>query len=56
MYWGDFNLNPEEHKAGYYDFVFTYEGKAIAVLLTYFYNEGELNGKSGAKLEALMHE
>ena len=56
MYWGNFYLNPEEHKAGYYDFVFTYEGKAIAVLLTHFYNEGELNGKSGAELEALMHD
>ena len=56
-YWGSFYLNPEEHQAGYYDFVFTYEGKAIAVLLTRFYNDdGEISGKSGAELEALMHE
>lgn len=39
-----------------YDFVFTYEGKAIATLVTRFYNDGELNSKSGEELEALMHE
>ena len=55
-YWGNFYLNPEEHKAGYYDFVFTYEGKAIATLVTRFYNDGELASKSGSELEALMHE
>ncbi len=55
-YWGNFNLNPEECETGYYDFVFTYEGKAIGVLQTRFYAEGELRGKTGAELEALMHE
>ena len=55
-YWGSFYLNQEECEPGYYDFVFTYEGKAIAVLLTRFYAEGELSGKSDAELEALMHE
>ncbi len=55
-YWGSFYLNPEEHETGYYDFVFTYEGKAIATLLTRFYGDGELGSKSGAELEALMHE
>ena len=54
--WGSFYLNPEECKPGYYDFVFTYEGKAIATLLTRFYNENELTVKSDAELEALMHE
>ena len=54
--WGSFYLNPDECEPGYYDFVFTYEGKAIAVLLTRFYAEGELSGKSDAELEALMHE
>ena len=54
--WGSFYLHPEECEPGYYDFVFTYEGKAIATLLTRFYNEGELSGKSDAELEALMHE
>ncbi len=55
-YWGNFYLNPEEWEAGYYDFVFTYDGKAIATLVTRFYNDGELSGKSGSELEALMHE
>ena len=55
-YWGDFYLNQEECEPGYYDFVFTYEGKAIATLLTRFYNENELTVKSDAELEALMHE
>lgn len=41
--WGSFYLHPEYQNAGYYDFVFTYEGKAIATLLTKFYNEGELD-------------
>jgi len=54
--WGNFYLNPEDCEAGYYDFVFTYQGKAIAILLTRFYNDGELSEKSGAELEALMHE
>jgi hypothetical protein len=55
-YWGDFYLNNEECEPGYYDFVFTYEGKAIATLLTRFYKEGELSSKPDAELEALMHE
>ena len=54
--WGSFYLNPDECDPGYYDFVFTYEGKAIATLVTRFYNDGELNSKSGEELEALMHE
>ncbi len=54
--WGSFYLNPEECEPGYYDFVFTYEGKALATLVTRYYPEGELNEKSGAELEALMHE
>ena len=55
-YWGSFYLHSEECEPGYYDFVFTYEGKAIATLLTRFYAEGELSAKSDAELEALMHE
>ena len=54
--WGSFYLHPEECEPGYYDFVFTYEGKAIATLLTRFYAENELTVKSDAELEALMHE
>ena len=55
-YWGNFYLFGEEQEAGYYDFVFTYDGKAIATLVTRFYNEGELDGKSDSELETLMHE
>ena len=55
-YWGNFYLNPEDCEPGYYDFVFTYEGKAIATLVTKFYKEGDIDGKSGTELEALMHE
>ncbi len=54
--WGSFYLNKDECEPGYYDFVFTYEGKAIATLLTRFYAEGELTAKSDTELEALMHE
>ena len=55
-YWGSFYLNQEECEPGYYDFVFTYEGKAIGVLQTRFYNADELSAKTDAELEALMHE
>ena len=55
MEWGSFYLNKEECEPGYYDFVFTYEGKAIATLLTRFYNENELTVKSDAELEALIN-
>ena len=55
--WGSFYLNPDENEPGYYDFVFTYEGKAIATLVTRFYkNGGELSDLSDTELEKLMHE
>lgn len=54
--WGSFYLNPDDCEPGYYDFIFTYEGKAIGVLMTRFYKSAELGEKSGAELEALMHE
>ena len=54
--WGSFYLQKDECEPGYYDFVFTYDGKAIATLLTRFYKEGELSGKSDAELEKLMKE
>ena len=53
--WGSFYLNQEECEPGYYDFVFTYEGKAIATLLTRFYNENELTVKSDAELMEIMN-
>ncbi len=52
--WGSFYLHQEECETGYYDFVFTYEGKAIATLLTRFYKADEISAKSDAELEALM--
>ncbi len=54
--WGEFYLHSEECEPGYYDFVFTYDGKAIATLLTRFYGVAELSGKSDEELEKLMHE
>lgn len=53
--WGSFYLNKEECEPGYYDFVFTYEGKAIATMLTRFYNDGELINKSDAELMEIMN-
>ena len=52
--WGSFYLNPEDCETGLYDLVFTDNGKAVGVLLTRFYQEGELESKSDAELEALM--
>ena len=54
-YWGTLYLSPDENAAGFYDFVFVYEGKAIATLLTRFYNETELSDRSSVELEELMH-
>ena len=53
-YWGEFYLNNDELEPGYYDFVFTYQEKAIATLLTRFYKEGELENKSDSELEEIM--
>lgn len=54
--WASFYLNPDECKPGYYDFVFTYEGKPFATMLTYFFAEGELDGKTDAELEKIVKE
>ena len=51
---GEFYLDPEEWDAGYYDFVFVYDGKAVATLLTRFYDMDELEGKSDDDLKDLM--
>ena len=51
---GSFYLNPEDCEAGFYDLVFTVDGKAAAVLLTRFYNEPELEEKTDAELAQLM--
>ena len=52
--WGSFYLNPADCQPGYYDFVYVYEGKAIAKMLTYFYADGEIQEKSDEELEKLM--
>lgn len=52
--WGSFYLNPTDCQPGYYDFVYVYEGKAIAKMLTYFYADGEIQEKSDEELEKLM--
>ncbi len=52
--WGSFYLNPDENKAGYYDLVFIAGTKPVATLLTRFYNEDELEGKSDAELEQIQ--
>ena len=52
--WGSFYLNPSEVKEGYYDLVFTVDGKAAASVLTRFYKPEELNGKSDTELEQIQ--
>ncbi len=52
-YWGEFYLNPDDCEPGYYDFVFVYEGKAIATLLTRFYGQDELSEKTDEELANL---
>ena len=51
--WGSFYLNPDDVEPGYFDFVFTFGGNAIATLLTRFYAEGELDGKTDEQLEKI---
>ncbi len=53
--WGEFYLNPEDAEPGYYDLVFTVDSKAVASLVTRFFSEGELESKTDAELEKLMH-
>lgn len=52
--WASFYLNPEEVEPGYYDLLFTLNGKAVAATVLRFYAEGELDGKSDAELTELM--
>lgn len=54
--WGSFYLNSDSVPAGYYDFIFTIDGKPVATLLTRFYKAGELENKSDAELEQIMQE
>lgn len=52
--WGSFYLNPSDVKEGYYDLVFTVDGKAAASVLTRFYKPDELSDKSDAELEKMQ--
>lgn len=54
--WGSMYVNPDNAEPGYYDFVFTYEDKVFATMLTKFYKEDGLDNKSDEELEKLMKE
>lgn len=55
-HWGSFYMHPEEVEPGYYDFVFIYNNKVFATMLTKFYKPNELLEKSDSELEKLMKE
>lgn len=55
-HWGSFYMHPEEVEPGYYDFVFIYNNKVFATMLTKFYKPDELLEKSDSDLEKLMKE
>ena len=47
---------PEEVNPGYYDFVFIYNNKVFATMLTKFYKTNELLDKPDSELEKLMKD
>ena len=53
-HWGSFYLHPEEVDPGYYDFVFVYDDKVFATMLTRFYQRDEISDKTDSELEKLM--
>ena len=53
-HWGSFYLHPEEVYPGYYDFVFIYDNKVFATMLTVFYKPDVLLDKPDSELEKLM--
>ena len=55
-HWGSFYLHPDEVEPGLYDFVFLYNNKVFATMLTKFYKPEELSEKSDSELEKLMKE
>lgn len=55
-HWGTFYLNPDEAEPGFYDFVFLYNNKVFATMLTKFYPEEQLNDKPDSELENLMKQ
>ena len=54
--WGSFYLHPEEVDPGYYDFVFIYNDKVFAKMLTLFFKEEEIYDKPDSELEKLMSQ
>ena len=52
-HWGSFYLHPQEVNPGFYDFVFVYNNKVFATMLTKFYKPEELYGKPDSELEEL---
>ena len=56
FHWGSFYLHPEEVEPGYYDFVFIYNNKVFATMLTRLFQEEEIQGKPDSELEKLMSE
>ena len=55
-HWGSFYLHPEKVEPGYYDFVFIYNNKVFAIMVTRFYKPDALYQKSDSELEKLMKE
>ena len=53
-HWGSFYLHPEEVDPGYYDFVFIYDNKVFATMLTLFFKDNEIAEKSDSELDKLM--
>ncbi|MCR5040587.1 MAG: hypothetical protein K6C36_00655 [Clostridia bacterium] len=51
---GSFYLNPDDAEPGYYDLVFTFEGKPEALMLARFFSEGELDGRSDTELQQMI--
>ena len=56
FHWGSFYLHPEEVDPGYYDFVFIYNDKVFATMLTLFFKEDEISDKSDSELEKMMSQ
>ena len=54
--WGSFYLHPEEVNPGYYDFVFIFNDKVFATMLTRFFKQEEIYEKSDSELESLMSQ
>lgn len=52
--WGSLYVNSESWKSGYFDLVITKSLKPVACVTIRLYDEGELQGKTDAELNALM--